>query len=357
MNIGYIHHDVWPPNRGDRVYSWEIFSRLQKRHSMYIEVNNPLPGGIKVYKNLMDSMRFARKIDVLLINIEGYFNFHVEKFAAFRLLNNKLKIVTLTQAPIEESLLFGKSKASVVIEKYVRRVFGKLVDANICVSENMRKYCVNELKIANSYIIPNGVDTNVFCPDVKPISHILELKGFYKVFWTGPSEFPWQGVDTLIKVAKAMRKYDKKVLFFIITSHRPSNFYEQLDNVIWIHAVNNKDLPRYLISADVCLCLYHELLPQIGFYNSSIKLFSYMSMAKPIIASSVGQITSVIVTNKNGLLTNGSVADIVKKILKLKNNKKEAAKLGSQARKDVIQYYNWDRAVDEIEAILHKVST
>jgi glycosyltransferase involved in cell wall biosynthesis len=355
MNIGYVHRDKWPPNSGDSVYSWEIFSRLLRQHTVYVEETSPFPGGIKAYRNVWDCAHFARKIDILFINIEGYFNFHVEKFVLLKFFNPKLKIVLFTQAPIEESLLFGKSQIRVTAEKIMRIFFGLFVDANICVSENMRSYCVSKLRIAHSYTIPNGADPAVFHPHVRPVPYLHDMKRIYKVFWTGPSEFPWQGLDTLLEVAKAMKKIDSHIMFFVVTSCIPPTSDYQIDNIVWLHTVDQEDLPRYLVSADICLCLYHELLPHIGFYNSSIKLFSYMSMAKPIIASSLGQIISVITHTKNGLLTDGSVVDIIKKIRTLKKNIKYANRLGRQARNDVLRYYNWDRVSDEIDSIVRSI--
>jgi glycosyltransferase involved in cell wall biosynthesis len=77
-----------------------------------------------------------------------------------------------------------------------------------------------------------------------------------------------------------------------------------------------------------------------------------MSCAKPVIASNMGQISAVIKDNKNGLLTDNRIDDIVEKILKCKNNPNFSENIGNQARKTVIDYYNWDRAVKQTEEML-----
>lgn len=79
-----------------------------------------------------------------------------------------------------------------------------------------------------------------------------------------------------------------------------------------------------------------------------------MAKAKPVIASNVGQIGEAIKPGINGLLTNNKVDDIVEKIFYLKKNPHIARKLGAQARRDVVRYYNWDRVAKDIETTLYQ---
>ena len=150
-----------------------------------------------------------------------------------------------------------------------------------------------------------------------------------------------------------MQKKDPNVLFILVTSGSWSGL-SQLPNVLNLQPVEYKKLPSFMAAADLCLSLYHVALPQVGFYNSSSKLFNYMAMGKPSIATDIGQMSTVIKPGVNGLLTNNNVDDVVQKILYLKAHKSQAAKMGDQARKDVIKYYNWDRAAKEIEEQLYR---
>ncbi len=353
MNIGYLHKDTWPPIRGDTIYSWEIIKRLQKRHSIFTDRDSPLPGVKKTYRSIIDASAFIRPLDVLLINVEGYFNWHTEKFTLFRLLKPTLPVVWITQAPLEESLLFGEPPHMLFIKNSMRKFFARFVSANVCVSDVMKHYAETVFRIPYVVSVPNGADPTIFTPRTKPYPFLADTQRFYKIFWVGSGEFPWQGIDVMTKVAKRMWKLDPTVLFVFINSSLSLPLL-QLPNILWLQPVPNETLPTLLAAADACLTIYHTRLPNIGFYGSSSKLYNYMAMAKPVIVSSVGQMNAVIEHGVNGLLTNNDPSDIVKKIVYLKHHPKDARQMGKRARLSVLDYYNWDRVSEDIEAVLQK---
>jgi len=67
-----------------------------------------------------------------------------------------------------------------------------------------------------------------------------------------------------------------------------------------------------------------------------MKLFEYMAMAKPVIASAQGQIKDIIKHGKNGLLIEPDDSDgLAKAILKLGGDKSEMSNMGMKARATV----------------------
>jgi glycosyltransferase involved in cell wall biosynthesis len=123
-----------------------------------------------------------------------------------------------------------------------------------------------------------------------------------------------------------------------------------------LRGISYADIPSYIASADACLCLYHEYnWLKYGFYGSSLKLFDYMASGKPVIASDMGQISTVINDNVNGLLVDSSIDSIVSKIIEIKTNPQKREDLSKNAREDIINYYNWDRVAEQTEAVLMDV--
>ena len=115
-------------------------------------------------------------------------------------------------------------------------------------------------------------------------------------------------------------------------------------------------MPHYLASADLCLCLYKDYdWIEYGFYGSSLKLFDFMAAEKPVIASDMGQIATVIKDGVNGVLVPNDVEMIAGKIRDLKNDREQRDSLARNAREDVITYYNWDRVAEQTEAVLMDV--
>ncbi len=349
MNVGFIHNDDWPLNNCWSIQSWQIFSRLQKHHKIFTSNRCPFPGAIHAYSGKKDGYSFVQKIDALFIIIDGVFDFYSEKFTMLPLLKRKkIPVIWLINAPIKESTIIP----SYDMKKYksdcfYRKQLSRFVDVGICVSNEVEAFAKKELLLERTVVVPNGADTKLFDPQKTSDSALSAMRSKYKVVWAGGGKISWQGLDIIAKVAKKIKNIDPDILFIVIGG---DNWIDApiLDNIMWLKTVPYSAIPSYLKSADLSLILYN---PQFTshFYNSPMKLFDSMSMGLPIIASDLGQISEIIKNNKNGLLTDNSVNDIIKKILFIKNNKKFGKKLGLEARKDTMRYYNWDRMVDSIE--------
>lgn len=108
-------------------------------------------------------------------------------------------------------------------------------------------------------------------------------------------------------------------------------------------------MPAYLASADAGLCIYHNYGWEGKFYFSPLKLFDYMACGLPVIATDAGQISDVIRHNQNGLLVDNSIDQIINNILFLKNGPDKAKQIGLEARKNILNYYNWQRVGEETE--------
>ena len=84
------------------------------------------------------------------------------------------------------------------------------------------------------------------------------------------------------------------------------------------------------------------VVKDIDFFNSPVKLFEYMGMGKPIVATNVGQQAEVIKHNHNGLLCEErqpeALADSIYQIYK---DKDLAQRLGNQARIDAVEKHDW----------------
>lgn len=356
MKIGFIHSDYWPLKGGNSVQSWQIYSGLTKSHLVFTHSSCPFPGAKCIYRDKRDILKFISTIDLIFIIVDGYFNFSNEKFSMFSMLKKrKIPVVWLINAPLEESLLFPWLKHQIFFNSIQRKFFAKFVDGAISISQEVDKYVKNELGIKKSIVIPNGSDPKHFNPSLHKKTYLDEFKEYYKVVWAGVGSYPWQGIDLIVRTAEKIEKISKKIIFIILSDDSHARI-PPIDNVIYLHSIPYRYLPLYLNTADLFLCLYHEnIIPNYRFYNSSMKLFDFMSMAKPILVSNLGQINQVIKHKENGLLTNNSVDDIIRKIIFIKKNKELGLKIGKKARRSVLNYYNWDRMSKDIDKFIKSV--
>lgn len=90
------------------------------------------------------------------------------------------------------------------------------------------------------------------------------------------------------------------------------------------------------------------LVFQPAYYNISIglpnKLFDYMLLGLPVIASDLPEIRSVVTDAGCGILVDpGNVSDIASAIIYLFDHPEEAQNMGANGRRAVLERYNWFR--------------
>lgn len=127
--------------------------------------------------------------------------------------------------------------------------------------------------------------------------------------------------------------------------------------------VAQSEAPRYLAGADLLLSPHVPNADGSGFFGSPTKLFEYMAMEKPIVASALGQIEDVITgrgATRLGALPPGAGApcgllyepgnakafkDTLRRVV---DDMPAAAGVAKAARAEVLNRYTWRRHVDAI---------
>ncbi len=148
------------------------------------------------------------------------------------------------------------------------------------------------------------------------------------------------------KLAENLKEADRDIVV-AVTAEGTST-----DNLLYLGTIPYREMPRYMASADVGLCIYEPIDFFKRFFFSPLKLYDYMASGLPVVGSDVGQIKLVIEESRSGLLTDTTIDDLVKKILYLKNNRTEAVELGKNGRKAIVEKYNWKNVTKRLEEIL-----
>ena len=368
MNIGYLYgFDSYPCKNGGSIHVYNLVTNLSsdgvKVHTFEPEKNprcTTYPANEKGIRDFLDN------IDLLYIRIDGWYlsRTHLKLRCMEQAVSKP--IVWEINAPAEERLKIkaqsswenNKNGSNGLLEKFrakieafkfrkqilkeeqFRRKYARLVSGAICVSENLKPYAMKTLGISNCVVIPNGSDPSLFSPEKTRGELFQKYEDFFKVIYTGDSRWPWQGFEQITHLAGMARSRKHKILFIVVDSSSVKTRLEQ-DNLLILNRVNYFDVASYIASADAALCFYNSFSwSSYGFYLSPLKIFDYMACAKPVIASGVGQIATVIDDGRDGLLSSNDLNDIYDKILFCVENKQEAEEIGKAAREKIVNTYN-----------------
>jgi len=290
----------------------------------------------KFLKNCIVLWKLKKILDCIIIRIDG--SCLLDKYTLNKILLSDVPIVWEIHGFPEERFAFSHdiyAQWFVWKNNVKRRLLSGITSASICVSHELMKFAKKKLYIRKSAVIPNFINTEEYQhhPKNNPLARFIRNDSFL-VLWGGDAGLPWNATDIMQKAAKRIAGYDKNVLFVFIGS----NYWypvQNTTNIILLNPITHAQFTTYVARSNVCLALYRSF-KFFPFYLYPMKLLDYLLAGKPIIASNLGAISTIITHEINGLLTNNSVDAIVNDILKLKRHKNLARKLSRNARRTAI---------------------
>ena len=227
---------------------------------------------------------------------------------------------------------------------FLKKWFNKLA-GRIAVSPIARNY-VNKCFHNEYAIIPNGIDTRHFNPDVAPIEQFND--GKINILFVGRME-KRKGVNYLLDAYKLVKKeVPNSRLIIVGPGIRLRHKYEKqvmrngLKDVIFTGYTSYDDLPRYYKTASI-VCA-----PAIGWESFGIVLLEAMAVGKPLVASNIKGYASVITHGEDGLLVppknSKKLAEI---LLSLINDKPLQQKLEANGRAKALEY-DWEKVTQKL---------
>ncbi len=222
------------------------------------------------------------------------------------------------------------------------------------VQEQLAQYSI---KPERYLMNPNGVDPDEFHPDIDgaPVRQRYGIGAEIVVGFIGTFT-RWHGIETLFDAAVLSAQEESRLRFLFIGEGDLRSALEKrsmdlgLQRVItFTGLVPHSEAPHHLAACDILVSPHLGFQDSTKFFGSPTKLFEYMAMGKPIIASRLEQIGEVIVDGINGLHMNpGNVRQLADLILKLARDGELRKKLGAQARQDVVRKHTWSANVERI---------
>lgn len=169
---------------------------------------------------------------------------------------------------------------------------------------------------ARVHVVGNAVDTRRFHPSVAPAPVVPE--GAFCVGFTGSLKM-WHGVDTLLRAFMAFRACHPAAHLLIVGDGPKRGWIEGfaagagLDGAVTMTGwVEHADLPPLIARMDVATAPYPAAEAH---YFSPLKLFEYLAMGRPVLASDIGQTAELLKGRDAALLTPPGDADALAKAL------------------------------------------
>ena len=240
-------------------------------------------------------------------------------------------------------------RLAVAFEKIAFKNADLIVVVSEIVKDEIMALGANEKKIV---VNPNAADPEAFSPNVdgtatreslglnKPDKIVV---GFIGTFTK------WHGVEILMDAIRTICGLRKDIHFLLIGD---GNLKSQLEmdvaaghlesNVLFTGLIPHSEAPKYLAACDILVSPHLGFEDGTRFFGSPTKLFEYMAMGKPIIASDLEQIGTIIEDGINGILVKpGDATGLAEKIQSLADDPVLRRNLGHKARQDAVAKYTW----------------
>ncbi len=266
-----------------------------------------------------------------------------------------------------EALLYYEAKAerkALVLDGIAKRLelwSYRQCDVIACVSATLKEILVEEIGINPDKIVlvPNGVDIQFLDPQRHQAKRLFS--GF-TISFVG-SLYSWAGLGLLLEVMSELQAEDYQISLVIVgDGEMKSTWSEQAqslgmeEQVKFIGRVPWQEVPQYIAGCDIGYSGQIQL--QMGkMYLSPMKLYEYMSMGKPVIASAFEDAQRLVIEGKTGFLFQpGDKQTLKQALITAFDAQDRLLSMGQQARQQIEAEHSWTNRVqhllEETEKIL-----
>lgn len=211
---------------------------------------------------------------------------------------------------------------------------------------------------------PNGVDSGRFRPDLdgRPVRRRLGIPDAARVLGFIGSFSAWHGVPVL---AEAYARLDRAAparaagtRLLLIGDGPERAAVEGVvrlaglgSRVILTGAIPQAAAPAHLAAADVLIAPHVPNPDGSPFFGSPTKLYEYMAMGRPIVASRLGQIAEVLEDGVTALLAApGDADDLARAVVRILGSPELSAGLARAARQAAVERHGWQHVLRRILA-------
>ena len=261
-------------------------------------------------------------------------------------------------------ILFEMHDSPGTLNKVAGSIFRRLTKHKnfrgiVVISQALKNHMAEIYKISADKIIvaPDGADP-------LPVTQNIPFEKTANSFHAGYTGHLYNGRG--IEIIAEMAKNIPDITFHIVGG-APSdlsywkNELKPLKNVVFYGHVPPGRVPDFLQNFDVLLAPYQRKVAVAGnkgdtsAWMSPLKIFEYMATGRPMICSDMPVLHEILKDNENALLrAPESVSDWTAALTFLRDNPKDAARIGKTAQDNFLSHYTWKKRAEGILKALNK---
>ena len=234
-------------------------------------------------------------------------------------------------------------------------------DVIACVSATLKEILVTEIGIDPHKIVlvPNGVDVEFLDPQLHQPKRVFSD---FTIGFVG-SLYSWAGLDLLLEAIAELKTVGYNLSLVIVGDGEMMSTWAQQaidlgieQQVKFIGRVSWQEVPQYIAGCDAGYSGQIQL--QMGkMYLSPMKLYEYMSMGKPVVASAFEDARRLVKEGQTGFLyPPGDKQALKQSLIAAYEAKERLPAMGQQARQQIEREHSWSNRVQHLlegaEAIL-----
>lgn len=239
----------------------------------------------------------------------------------------------------------------------------KMADKILAITEYLRNELSKKKIDTNKvYIVPNGVDLELFDPSKYDQNDIKQLRDSFGASKLAVFSGSLQDLDIIIDSATQVVKAVKDAKYVIIGDHRdPSH-----SKTLWEEKVKRKglnqhfeflgkkpreEIPKYLMCADICL----DSFPDEPYYAAAhpVKLLEYGACEKPVVATRVSETEKIVKHGTFGFLANpNNPSEFAQHVVTLLNSQELREKMGKDFANYIRGNFGWNKIAADLQKIL-----
>jgi glycosyltransferase involved in cell wall biosynthesis len=206
---------------------------------------------------------------------------------------------------------------------------------------------------SKTLVIPNAVDVDAVDRSLEAARRAANGSGQpsngspVTLGWAG-SFGPWHGAEVIVQ-ALALLRDEVRLVMVGDGGERAAcrTLAESLGvarRIEWTGALPHPLALGALARCDLLISPHTPLEGGRPFFGSPTKLFEYMALGRPIVASALGQIGEVLEDRVTArLVTPGDVAGLAAAIAEIVRMPDRGRHLGEAARREVVAHHTWDQ--------------